>query len=71
LTSRKGIIRIDIVLDDTLVEEVKRLSGARTKKGLISIAVWEFVATRKRLNLLDLAEKIHFREDYDYKGFRG
>ena len=63
-------MRTNVVLDDKLVEEAIRLSGAKTKKDVISFALQEFVATRKRLNLLDLAGKISFRKDYDYKALR-
>ena len=63
-------MRTDIVLDDTLVEEAMILSGAKTKKELISNALREFVTARKRLNLLDLDGKIKFSEAYDYKRLR-
>ena len=46
------------------------LSGAKTKKELVSTALQEFVTTRKRLNLLDLDGKIDFSESYDHKGLR-
>ena len=63
-------MRTNIVLDDTLVKEAMNLSGAKTKKEVISKALREFVTTRKRLNLLDLDGKIKFSEDYDYKRLR-
>ncbi len=63
-------MRTNIVLDDTLVEEAMILSGAKTKKELISNALREFVTARKRLNLLDLDGKIEFSEAYDYKRLR-
>lgn len=63
-------MRTNIVLDDTLVEEAMILSGAKTKKELISNALREFVTARKRLNLLDLDGKIKFSEAYDYKRLR-
>ena len=63
-------MRTNIVLDDALVEEAMILSGAKTKKDLVSKALQEFVTTRKRLNLLDLEGKIDFSEDYDYKSLR-
>ncbi len=63
-------MRTNIVLDDKLMEEAMMLSGATTKKELISDALREFIITRKRLNLLDLDGKIEFREAYDYKGLR-
>jgi Arc/MetJ family transcription regulator len=63
-------MRTNIVLDDGLVEEAMILSGAKTKKELVSTALQEFVTTRKRLNLLDLDRKIDFSESYDHKGLR-
>ena len=63
-------MRTNVVLDDELVKEAQELSGIKTKKEVISKALQEFVNTRKRLNLLDLAGKISFRDDYDYKSCR-
>jgi Arc/MetJ family transcription regulator len=63
-------MRTNIVLDDALVEEAMILSGAKTKKEVISNALREFVITRKRLKLLDLDGKIDFSEAYDYKSLR-
>lgn len=63
-------MRTNIVLDDKLVEEAMTLSGAKTKKEVIAIALWEFITTRKRLNLLDLDGKIEFEKAYDYKALR-
>ncbi len=63
-------MRTNIVLDDTLVKEAMMLSGAKTKKELISNALREFVTARKRLNLLDLDGKIKFAENYDYKALQ-
>ena len=60
-------MRTNVVLDDTLVQEALLLSGIKTKKDVISMALHEFVTTRKRLNLLKLAGKINFRDDYDHK----
>ncbi len=33
---------------------------------MITLALKEFVLTRKRRNLMELAGKIEFRDDYDY-----
>ncbi len=63
-------MRTNVVLDDNLVEEAFRLSQMKTKKDLIHQALQEFVETRKRLNLMDLAGKIRFAENYDYKKMR-
>ena len=63
-------MRININLDDDLVNEAFKYTGAKTKKELINIALKELVETRKRLNLLDLAGKIKFVENYDHKALR-
>jgi Arc/MetJ family transcription regulator len=63
-------MRTNVVLDDDLVNEAIRLSGIKTKKEVISFALQELVAASKRKNLLDLAGKIRFVDDYDYKAMR-
>ena len=64
------IVRTNVVLDESLVEEALKLSSAKTKKDLIHQALKEFVENRKRLNLLDLSGKIKFAAGYDYKTLR-
>ncbi len=63
-------MRTNIVLDESLVKEAMKLSRTKTKKELVNQALKEFVENRKRLNLMDLAGKIEFAKDYDYKAFR-
>jgi len=63
-------MRTNIVLEDSLVKEALKYSGAKTKKELIHQALEEFVKNRRRRNLLDLAGKIEFAEAYDYKSLR-
>jgi Arc/MetJ family transcription regulator len=63
-------MRANIVLDDSLLKEAMLLSGAKTKKEVISNALEEFVTIRKRRDLLELDGKIDFSEDYDHKSLR-
>ena len=63
-------MRTNIVLEDSLVKEALKYSGAKTKRELIHQALEEFVKNRRRRNLLDLAGKIEFVEGYDYKSLR-
>lgn len=63
-------MRTNVVIDDDLINEAIKLSGIKTKKDVINIALREFVSTRKRANLLDLEGKITFQENYDYKALR-
>jgi Arc/MetJ family transcription regulator len=63
-------MRTNVVLDDDLINEAIKLSGVKTKKDVISFALREFIASRKRGNLLDLEGKIEFQSDYNYKAMR-
>ncbi len=64
------ILRTNIVLDDALVEEAKKLTGIRTKVKLVDTALKELVKSRKRVSLLELEGKIKFTPGYDYKKLR-
>lgn len=63
-------MRTNIELDDQLVQEAFKYSRIKTKRELITTALKEFVANRRRKNLMDLKGKIAFTEDYDYKALR-
>ena len=63
-------MRTNINLDDDLVHEAFKYTGAKTKKELVHIALKKLVDTHKRLDLLDLAGKIKFLENYDHKSLR-
>ncbi len=63
-------MRTNIVLDDRLIRQAFKFSRAKTKKELVNQALKEFVENRKRLNLMDLAGKIEFSGDYNYKALR-
>ena len=63
-------MRTTVVLDDELVKEALELTGIKTKRGLLKEALLTLIAQRKRRSLLDLKDRIHFREGYDYKELR-
>lgn len=63
-------MRTNIVLDEQLVNEAMSLSQIKTKRELVEQALKEFVAIRKRLNLLDLLGAGDLLDDYDYKSLR-
>lgn len=64
------LVRTNIVLDDKLVDEAKKLTGIRTKVKLVDTALRELVRSRKRISLLELEGKIRFAPGYDYKKLR-
>ncbi len=53
--------RMMVQLDDRLLEEVKRLTGARTKRAAIEAALAELVRRRKAAELAKLASKVPIR----------
>jgi Arc/MetJ family transcription regulator len=63
-------MRTNIVLDDELVKEAMALTGITTKKELVHVALEEFVRSRKKKNLIDLAGRIQFRRGFDHKKVR-
>ncbi len=63
-------MRTNIVLDDNLIEEALKLTDIKTKKGIIDLALKEYVENHKKKNLFELKSKITFDENYDYKKMR-
>ena len=57
-------MRTNIELDDQLVEQAFTLTGIRTKKELVNFALAELVKSRSPKDLLDLAGKIEFTENF-------
>jgi hypothetical protein len=63
-------MRTTILLDDDLVNEALALTGARSKREVVQIALQELIRSRKKKNLADLAGQIRLRDGYDYKALR-
>ena len=56
-------VRTTLVIRKELLEEVKALSGVRTKKEAVEKALEEFVNRRKAKRLIDLEGKIELSFD--------
>ena len=63
-------MRTNIVLDDALADEAFSLTGVRTKRELVDLALREMVHRLKKKNLLDLAGQVSLRPDFDHKEMR-
>jgi len=63
-------VRTNVVLNDELVEEAFSLTGVRTKRELIDLALQELVRIRRKKDLTELAGRVHFRDDFDHKAVR-
>ena len=56
-----------IEIDEKMINTAMKLAKVKSKKDVVNLALQEFVENRPRLNLLDLAGKIKFSENYNYK----
>ncbi len=63
-------MRTNIDMNDELVAEAMRLSGAKTKREVVELALRELIRIKRKKDLLDLAGKIDFVEGYDHKKAR-
>jgi len=63
-------MRTNIVIDEKLLREAFSVSEAKTKKDLIHEALMVLISFKKRRDLTELAGKIEFRKDYNYKTMR-
>jgi len=53
-------MRTNIDIDDSVLKEVQRLTGAKTKREAVDLALRELVARYRRLGLLRLKGKVRW-----------
>jgi Arc/MetJ family transcription regulator len=54
-------------LDDALLEETLRLSGKKTKREAVNVALAEFVSRRKQRRILELFGKLEWDPRFDHR----
>ena len=60
----------NLKLDHKLIDEAVKVGNFKTKQQAVNTAIAEFVRRRQRLRILDLAGKIKFDPQWDYKKLR-
>ena len=60
----------NLAIDDALLHEALELSGLKTKKETVNLALKEFVNRRKQSEILEIFGKMDPDTDYDYKKWR-
>jgi Arc/MetJ family transcription regulator len=60
----------NLAIDDSLLEEARRVGGHKTKKATVTEALNEYIARRKQQRVLELFGKIDVDPAYDYKAQR-
>lgn len=57
----------NLALDPALLDRALKVSGERTKKAAVTLALQEFIARREQRRVLDLMGKLEWDASYDYK----
>jgi hypothetical protein len=57
----------NLAIDDKLLHEALEISGLKTKKDTVNLALKEFVDRHKQLEILSFFGKMDPDPDYDYK----
>ena len=58
-------MRTNIVIDDELVEEARQLTGIKTKRGRVDLALGELVTRKTRKGILSLEGKVEWEGDLE------
>ena len=60
----------NLALDDELIDEARILGNHRTKREAVNEALEEYVARRKRRQVVKLFGQVEWDPDYDHKAER-
>jgi Arc/MetJ family transcription regulator len=56
-------MRTNIDIDDEIMDQAQALTGARTKRETVDLALRELVARHRRLGVLELSGRVHWEGD--------
>ena len=57
----------NLAIDDKLLQDALEISGLKTKKDTVNLALKEFVDRHKQIEILNIFGKMDPDPDYDYK----
>lgn len=57
----------NLSIDTGLLDEALHISGLRTKKDTVNLALKEFIQRRKQREITELFGELPHDQDYDYK----
>jgi hypothetical protein len=57
----------NLAIDDHLLEKAKIIGKHRTKKGVVTEALQEYIQRRRQLEITNLFGKVEYDNEYDYK----
>lgn len=56
-------MRTNIEIDDAVLQEAQALTGTRTKRETVDLALRELVSRHRRIGVLDLRGRVHWDGD--------
>lgn len=60
----------NLAIDPDLLDHALQVSGEKTKKAAVTLALEEFIARREQVKILDLVGELEWDESFDYKAER-
>jgi hypothetical protein len=57
----------NLAIDDGLIKEAKAIGKHKTKKGVVTEALQEYIQRRKQTEIFNIFGKVDYDQDYDYK----
>lgn len=60
----------NLAIDPDLLDKALEVSGERTKKAAVTLALQEFIARRQQRRVLDLMGKLEWDTSFNYKAER-
>jgi Arc/MetJ family transcription regulator len=63
-------VATNLAIEDTLIEEARKVGGHRTKKAAVTEALQMYIRHHRQLEMLKLFGTVEFDPEYDYKAQR-
>lgn len=60
----------NLAIDPALLEHALQVSGEKTKKAAVTLALEEFIARREQAKILDLMGQLQWDASFDHKAER-
>jgi hypothetical protein len=60
----------NLAIDPELLDRAVEVSGERTKKAVVTMALQEFIARRQQRRVVELMGKLEWNDSFDYKAER-
>jgi Arc/MetJ family transcription regulator len=57
----------NLAIDDELLKEAQKIGGHKTKKNAVNEALQEYIARRKRKEIISLFGQVDISPSYNYK----